>query len=278
MKSQNVKPHEQEPTEASIKDFINSSRKMTEDDVKNAPTLLVEEINGDLLNHQTIKINASGMINGRNANDGIVIFSLKNPLLNNDTRTNNTNTFKADFELNYNESGISYPFIFLIYYCRETKEYLIRAYSGQDSDNKILFIKLSGYHHILKQRELISAGNMIFQINITDDKNLEITNLSCKDNNGAIMKEVFKYNETTEVSIGRDSKCTIAFPKDKSFSRIQTTFLFDEKEKQWRVIDGSRSKSSTNGTWIFGTHSFPIKDQMIVGVLTSKLKFTLVKN
>ena len=113
---------------------------------------------------------------------------------------------------------------------------------------------------------------------VNDDKSLEIINLSCNDGNGGIMKEVFKCNEYTEVSIGRDSKCTIAFPKDKSFSRIQTTFLFDEKEKQWRVIDGSRSKSSTNGTWIFGTHSFPIKDQMIVGVLTSKLKFTLVKN
>ncbi len=65
------------------------------------------------------------------------------------------------------------------------------------------------------------------------------------------------------------------FLKDKSFSRIQTTFLFDDDKKEWIIIDGSKTKSSTNGTWIFGTHSFEIKDQLMVEILNSKIIFSL---
>jgi hypothetical protein len=39
-----------------------------------------------------------------------------------------------------------------------------------------------------------------------------------------------------------------------------------------------KDKSSTNGTWVFGTHSFQIKDQLIVEILSSKIKFSLVQN
>ena len=84
--------------------------------------------------------------------------------------------------------------------------------------------------------------------------------------------------KTKEITIRRDPKCTFAFPKDKSFSRCQTTFIFEEQENTWRIIDGSKTKSSTNGTWTFGTHSFEIKDQMTVEILTTKVKFTLLQN
>ena len=61
------------------------------------------------------------------------------------------------------------------------------------------------------------------------------------------------------------------FVKDKSFSRYQTTFEFDDNNKEWNVIDGKDNKGSTNGTWIFGTHSFLIKNKMIVEILNSKI-------
>ena len=69
-----------------------------------------------------------------------------------------------------------------------------------------------------------------------------------------------------------------AFPKDKSFSRHQTTFSYDDNNKEWTILDGMKDKSSTNGTWVFGTHSFQIKDQLIVEILSSKIKFSLVQN
>ena len=80
------------------------------------------------------------------------------------------------------------------------------------------------------------------------------------------------------MTIGRGADCNFSFEKDKSFSRIQTSFLYDENTKEWTIIDGSKTKSSTNGTWVFGTHSFEIKDQMIAEILTSKVKFKFLKN
>ena len=70
------------------------------------------------------------------------------------------------------------------------------------------------------------------------------------------------------------------FPKDKSFSRYQTTFEFDEEKKEWSVLDGKDNKGSTNGTWIFGIHSFLIKNEMVVEILNSKIHIAIkeIKN
>ena len=109
------------------------------------------------------------------------------------------------------------------------------------------------------------------------NKTLEIGNLSRKDNN-ELQKQTFDSQKIKEVTIGRDSKCNFAFPKDKSFSRIHTTFTWDDNEQVWKIIDGSKNKSSTNGTWVFGTHSFQIQDQMVVEILTSKVRFSVMQN
>ena len=79
-------------------------------------------------------------------------------------------------------------------------------------------------------------------------------------------------------SLGRSKDCNFSFPKDKSFSRFQTTFEYDDIKKEWSIIDGMEKKSSTNGTWIFGTHSFIIKNEMIVEILNSKIKIKEIKN
>ena len=80
------------------------------------------------------------------------------------------------------------------------------------------------------------------------------------------------------MQLGRSKDCDFFFPKDKSFSRIQTTFQFDDDKKEWTVIDGNENKSSTNGTWIFATHSFLIKNEMTVEVLNSKIIIKEIKN
>ena len=251
-------------------EYISSSRAITQQEINDAPLLIIDEDSpANLFNKKQIKINAAGLIGGRNEKDGVAIFGQAN--------AKNSDKFKADFELNYNEQ-LSYPYIFAIYYQRDTKNYYVRGYSGKNCDNKILFVKLSGNNTLqLRQREIISAGNIIFQVMPVEDNKLEIVNLSNKDVDTR-KKEVFDPSIKKEVTIGRDSDCTLLFPKDKSFSRIQTTFVFEEEENMWRIIDGSKTKSSTNGTWAFGTHSFEIKDQMIVEILTTKVKFTLMQN
>ena len=211
------------------------------------------------------------MINGRGKKDGVTIFSKIN------IDNNNDNKFKGDFNLNYNEN-INYPYIFAIYYQRESKNYSIKAYSGKNSDNRLLYIKLSDNYNLpLKQKEIISAGNIIFQIIPIENNKIEIINLSKKDLNEE-SKKIFDPNNIKEVTIGRDKNCNFSFPKDKSFSRHQTTFSFDDNNKERIIIDGNNNKCSTNGTWVFATHSFIIKDQLIVEILNSKIKFNIIEN
>ena len=208
------------------------------------------------------------MINGRGKNDGVSIFSTEN--------SNISKKFKPDFELNFEEK-IHYPYIFAIYYHRDNKNYYIRAYSGKNSDNRLLYVKLSeNYNLTLKQKEIISAGNVIFQISPLENNKIEIVNLSKKDSSNE--KKIFDPNEIKEITIGRDKSSNFAFPKDKSFSRHQTTFSFDDNKKEWIIIDGNKNKCSTNGTWVFGTHSFLIKDQLVVEILNSKIKFLIKDN
>ena len=221
------------------------------------------------------------MIGGRGIGDGITIFGSNNSNNINNDEGSNQNTgvssLKSDFILNLKEK-YNYPYIFIIYFDKEKKSYFIRPYSSKNNDNRILYIKLSnGYNLPLKQKEIISAGNIIFQVTPLENNNLEVVNLS-KQNLSMTPKQTFNASSKKEVTIGRNKECDFAFPKDKSFSRFQTTFEFDDTKKEWTIFDGKENKSSTNGTWIFGTHSFLIKEEMILEILNSKIIIKEIKN
>jgi hypothetical protein len=254
--------------------YLNSNREITDNEINTAPIIILREESGNLFNGQTIKINAGGLIGGRNLRDGVAIFGIKkNDLL---TLENNT-LFTPDFVLN-SEENLNYPYIFAIYFNKEKKNYNIRAYGGKDSDNRILFIKLTGKFSLpIKQKEIISVGNVIFQVTPIENNKIEIINISRKDslNESDGNKKIFDCNITKDITIGRDKNCDFSFAKDKSFSRIQTSFSYDQNNKYWVISDGSKVKSSTNGTWVFGTHSFEIMDEMLVEILTSKIKFSV---
>ena len=261
-KNMNIVEEEKNPEDPLIS-YITSNRKISDELIQNSSKLILEEIEGKLFNEKKIEINAGGMVGGRNKKDGFTIFG-QNP-----EKNSNNDMFIPDFELNIsnNNNNFSYPYIFSIYYKIEDKNYYIRSYSGKGSDNKILFIKLRNKNkYVIKQKEIISAGSIIFQITPINDNELEIINLTNKK-----YRKIFDGNKQKLVTIGRHKECDFSFPKDKSFSRYQTCFEYDEDKKEWTVIDG-KDKDSTNGTWIFGTHSFLIKDEMFIEVLNSKIK------
>ena len=267
-KTKNIIEEEKNPEDPLIS-YITSNRKISEELIKNSSKLIIEEIEGKLFNEKIIEINAGGMVGGRNKKDGFTIFG-QNP-----EKSSNKDIFIPDLELNIlnNENNFSYPYIFTIYYKIEDKSYYIRAYSGKGSENKILFIKLRNKNkYILNQKELISAGSIIFQITPINESELEIINLTFRRNN-----KIFDGNKQKLVTIGRHKECDFSFPKDKSFSRYQTCFEYDSNTKKWSIIDG-KDKDSTNGTWIFGTHSFLIKNEMIVEILNSKIKIKEITN
>ena len=260
-KKSNIVEEEKNPEDPLIS-YITSNRKISDEDIQNSSKLILEEIEGNLFNEKKIEINAGGMVGGRNQKDGFTIFG------QNIEKNSNNDMFIPDLELNLsNNNNFTYPYIFSIYYKMEDKSYYIRSYSGKGSDNKILFIKLRNKNkYPLKQKEIISAGSVIFQVNpIINTNELEIINLTYKKNS-----KIFDGNKQKLVTIGRHKECDFSFPRDKSFSRYQTSFEYDENKKEWSIIDG-KDKDSTNGTWIFGTHSFLIKDEMTIEVLNSKI-------
>ena len=256
-----------------INQILDSNRRITSNDLKEASTLILEEKDCNIFNGEKIKINAMGMVDGgRGVGDGVTIFGSN--LNQQDDSANidaGATTLKPDFILNIKEK-FPYPYIFMIYYEKDSKSYFIRPYSGKNNDNRILYIKLTnGYNLRLKQKEIISAGNIIFQISPIENNNLEIVNLS-KQSLSMIPKQTFDASSKKEVTIGRNKDCDFSFPNNKSFSRTQTTFEYDEENQEWIIIDGSRTKSSTNGTWVFCSHSFPIKDKMLFEVLNYRVQ------
>ena len=260
-KKSNIVEEEKNPEDPLIS-YITSNRKISDEEIQNSSKLILEEIEGNLFNEKKIEINAGGMVGGRNKKDGFTIFG------QNIEKNSNNDMFIPDLELNLsNNNNFTYPYIFSIYYKMEDKSYYIRSYSGKGSDNKMLFIKLRNKNkYPLKQKEIISAGSVIFQVNpIINGNELELINLTYKKNS-----KIFDGNKQKLVTIGRHKECDFSFPRDKSFSRYQTSFEYDENKKEWSIIDG-KDKDSTNGTWIFGTHSFLIKDEMTIEVLNSKI-------
>ena len=72
--------------------------------------------------------------------------------------------------------------MFFLYIIKKDKSYYLRAYCGKGIDNKILFIKLNNINeYILKQKELISTGNIIFHLKSLDNSCIEIINLTKKN-------------------------------------------------------------------------------------------------
>jgi hypothetical protein len=253
-------------------EILDSNRKIDSNITKESSSLTIEEIDCNLLNGQKIQINAQGMIGGRGLKDGVSIFGC-NKEQNENSNDNNKQNFKSDFILNFKDK-LSYPYIFMIYFERDTKSYYIKSYISKDDENKILYIKLNHEYYLpIKQKELIIAGNIVFQVSPISNTKLEIINLS-KENESTEPKQIFDASSKKEVTIGRNKDCDFPFHGNKSFSRIQTTFEYNEENKEWEIIDGSKIKSSTNGTWVFCTHSFPIKNNMIIEIMNYRLQIT----
>ena len=276
------KVEEEKNNEDPILSYMNSNIFIDDEEILNSSKIILEEINGDLFNGQKIEINAGGMVGGRNKRDGFSIFGQniykKTKKIEEEDdaenlKSKNDDQYTLDFELNYSQF-LSYPYVFSIYYKKEDKSFYIKAFTGKGSDSKILFIKLDNKNKfILTQKELILTGNVIFQLTANNNF-LEIINFSKNTHNNRYVVDGF--NKKT-ITIGRHRDCDFSFPKDKSFSRYQTTIEFNEITKQWCIFDGNKDKGSTNGTWLFGTHSFLIKNEMIVEILNCQVKITEIK-
>ena len=114
---------------------------------------------------------------------------------------------------------------------------------------------------------------MLFQVTPHADGDIEISNLN-KDIDSTIKLKASYAPTKKLITLGRDATCDIPFPKEKGFSRIHASFTYDNANSYWVLRDGIIGKSSTNGTWLFALHSYPIYDGMLIEILQSRLKIT----
>ncbi len=61
-----------------------------------------------------------------------------------------------------------------------------------------------------------------------------------------------------------------------AYSRVHTSFYYDNEEKSWYVQDGFENKSSTNGTWIYLDWPWQIDDGVKFRIGSNFLKITKI--
>jgi hypothetical protein len=245
------------------------------------PSLTIIEENGNLLLSKEIKINPGGLetnlqcINNNNNNtkskNGLVLFG-------------STNSKRINVPLNFNSNERSqyekFPYLFGVFFVKETKTYYIQPYLGDGTYN-LLFVKLyGGQELIISNKEVINIGGGIFQINIIDESTISVTVVSIINDSGVsesvLAKRTFNKDEVSQISFGRDESCTFAFPSNKNFSRKQAIIFY--RNGCWVIKDGNGTRGSTNGSWVLGIHPFKISENLIVEILSSKFKFVLQHN
>ncbi len=220
-------------------------RKITDDEISKIKPFSISSINGgNLFNGNDIIINAGGYINKKIKN-GITLFG------------NNVNN-DLDIQLNYNEIKYSVydnlPYFFMIFYKRESKKYYIKP-------NKEIYIYMKIQRNKKNKiyKDVFTIGSNLFTVRTLKTRNNTIE-ISFND-------KTYKFpKEKSEITIGRDKNCDIVLLNEKDVSRIQTTIYFDCKEDDWFIIDGSKEKESTNGTWLTLMNTTEIYDNMILEI------------
>ena len=253
-------------------DIANNSkvtRSFNDYDVQFAPTVILEEIEGNILNNKLLLINAQGLVNGeRKEKDGIAFFGTS---LKKDDKI--VNDFVLNISNDDSELGL---FTFLIFYKKENNKYYLRAYRDKQNVGILskVIIKIEN-EIVIVTNELIAIGDKYFLINIIDERVLEIKKLSSKSSPG---EKVFMFdpNEKMIVTIGRGINCDLSYPSDKSFSRIHASLIFDSDINLWKIKDGDGNKKpSSNGIWLVASHSYEITNETIFKIGRATLKISL---
>ena len=220
-------------------------RKITDDEISKIKPFSISSINGgNLFNGNDIIINAGGYINKKIKN-GITLFG------------NNVNN-DLDIQLNYNEIKYSVydhlPYFFMIFYKRESKKYYIKP-----NKDIYIYMKIQRNKKNKIYKDAFTIGSNLFTVRTLKTRNNTIE-ISFNDKNYKFPKE------KSEITIGRDKNCDIVLLNERDVSRIQTSIYFDFKEDDWFIIDGSKEKESTNGTWLTLMNTTEIYDNMILEI------------
>ena len=183
--------------------------------------------------------------------DGFVFFgekyeNEKQEIINDITINVNSGNNKST-----NSKIIKSEHFFVIYFNSMNQSYFIRPYTNNIN---FIIIKIDS-SYIVHNKEYIVLSDYLFLVNITVDNTLIISKVPTKKSSD---EAVYKYKiDHGPITIGRDKNCSISFPHNKSFSKVNTTKFYSKAKKGWVINDGGEAPS-TNGTWIMVRHSFEL--------------------
>ena len=131
---------------------------------------------------------------------------------------------------------------------------------------------------IIKNHKILLSEHL-FDVSPLNEGKLEIIviNGNSENKENSVRRITFDSCDVNLITVGRDKSSSICL-KDKGFSKIHSSFLWNCDKKYWELRDGIKDKPSTNGTWIYAESSFEICDDTIIEVGSSKLKINLFEN
>ncbi len=111
------------------------------------------------------------------------------------------------------------------------------------------------------RREVILLNGLYLELTPYDDGKINLNSLGNPNDTGKastykISSSFTKFDKL--ITIGRDRSCSLPLAGDKTFSKINTSLKYDFETNNWVLHDGEFNKPSTNGTWLYCTHSFEI--------------------
>ena len=205
---------------------------------KNKQLELVETL-GNFLGGRRVYINASGMVDGlRNKRDGSTLFGR----LKYDNNKNHIN----DFILNMNQINESVNTVFKIQFDRDEQQYYL-TYETPKDESSVLFVHLDRKFMLKKKQTIISLEEMYVSVNIDNNKHLLLIIAYQKEKT---KMRIFSKDNFKLVRIGRGTENEIVL-RNNVYSKVHTSFTFDDKVGEWFVQDGIDGKASTNGTWLY---------------------------
>lgn len=104
------------------------------------------------------------------------------------------------------------------------------------------------------------------------DGYIEINQLPSRYSHSAVLFKFLQKDKKT-ILIGRDKSCDIKLCWDKTYSKFQTSIIYDDLLEQWKIIDGGQKGPSRNGSWVFAsTKSQELKNKTIFRVGITKIQ------
>ena len=240
---------------------------ITDIDVQQNSIITLEELNGELLKDKIIKINAAGLVTGglRRKKDGVTNFG---PI--SEQNGNVINDYVINIPQNLNEV---IPTLFSINFNLLEKTYYLCPSFVDNCGDAAIFMKIDSKLKVDKKL-FLSLGEVHFSVETSENETHKIEIEITYDANTT---KKFEFDQTKKViTIGRGKKCDILL-YHLSYSRIQTTFWYYDKEESWFIEDGNEEKKSTNGTWAFLNWNWRIEEDVQFRIGQNLLKLSIDK-